>query len=292
MIETARPVVVRAGARLHFGLTDTRPPFGGIGLMIDSPFTEVRVTPHASWRCDGYADRIEPVARRMPGDLPPARVWVPRRPPPHAGFGTGTTLAVAVADALSQSLGHDRSPDAIRRWAGRGLRSRVGEHGYFRGGLVSHLRDDDPVHVTSLPSAWRVVTWSVGVGEAISGGVERAGFDGMDRTSTERRRKLERLIDELHEAAAGGRAGDFGKALTRYNRMSGEMFAGVQGGPYADAAIERRVESVQRFAPEAGVGQSSWGPTVFAVVPDAGRAGELVERFEGGVVRRLTPVSP
>ena len=292
MIEPARPVVVRAGARLHFGLTDTRPPFGGIGLMIDGPVTEVGITPHPSWRCDAYADRIEPVARRMPGGLPPTRVRVLKRPPPHAGFGTGTTLAVAVADGLSQSLGHDRSPDAIRRWAGRGLRSRVGEHGYFRGGLVSHVQDDDQVRVTSLPSVWRVVTWNVGVGVAISGGVERAGFDGVDRTSAERRRTLERWIDQLHEAAAGDRAADFAEALTRYNRTSGDMFADVQGGPYADAAIERRVEAVQRVAPEAGVGQSSWGPTVFAVVPDAGRAGELVDRFEGGVVRRPTSLRP
>lgn len=45
MSDTAPGVRVTTGARLHFGLFDTRAPFGGVGMMIDAPSTRVDVWP-------------------------------------------------------------------------------------------------------------------------------------------------------------------------------------------------------------------------------------------------------
>jgi predicted sugar kinase len=52
----------------------------------------------------------------------------------------------------------------------------------------------------------------------------------------------------------------------------------VQGGEYASAEIADLIADV-RACGVRGVGQSSWGPTVFAVVGDSDTALSLVLRF-------------
>jgi predicted sugar kinase len=73
----------------------------------------------------------------------------------------------------------------------------------------------------------------------------------------------------------------FGEALYDFNRRVGELFAPVQGGPYAHPLLAELVAYV-RSQGVPGVGQSSWGPTTFAIVPED-RANELAksvrERF-------------
>jgi predicted sugar kinase len=53
------------------------------------------------------------------------------------------------------------------------------------------------------------------------------------------------------------------------------VFAPVQGGTYAGPRVAALVEFI-RAQGIAGVGQSSWGPAVFAVVADEERAEGLV----------------
>jgi predicted sugar kinase len=56
----------------------------------------------------------------------------------------------------------------------------------------------------------------------------------------------------------------FGEAVYQFGRMAGECFAPVQGGPFATSEISLLVEAI-RGRGVSGVGQSSWGPTVFAI---------------------------
>ncbi len=60
----------------------------------------------------------------------------------------------------------------------------------------------------------------------------------------------------------------FGEALYEFNHRVGEAFAPAQGGVYAGPVVTGLVEWFRRQG-VSGVGQSSWGPTVFAVVADA-----------------------
>jgi predicted sugar kinase len=68
----------------------------------------------------------------------------------------------------------------------------------------------------------------------------------------------------------------FGEALFDFNRRVGEAFAPIQGGAYASPAVEELVGYL-RGAGVRGVGQSSWGPVVFAVTGDQ-QEGEGVAR--------------
>jgi predicted sugar kinase len=72
----------------------------------------------------------------------------------------------------------------------------------------------------------------------------------------------------------------FGEAVYQFGKWAGECFSAVQGGPYASPEIERLVESIREYGVP-GVGQSSWGPTVFAVVECDEEARRLKEWVRG-----------
>ena len=70
----------------------------------------------------------------------------------------------------------------------------------------------------------------------------------------------------------------FGESLYEFNRRVGEAFAPVQGCAYASLRIAELIDFM-RSQNIRGVGQSSWGPAVFAVVADAERAEHLVTQL-------------
>ena len=61
---------------------------------------------------------------------------LPRLLPTHAGFGSGTQLALAIGRAFAQLNGIGLSTTQIASSLGRGLRSGVGIAGFERGGLL------------------------------------------------------------------------------------------------------------------------------------------------------------
>ncbi len=68
--------------------------------------------------------------------------------------------------------------------------------------------------------------------------------------------------------AASGNFVEFGESLYRYGYQAGMLFAKRQGGPYAGRRATELVDWI-RGQGIRGVGQSSWGPTIFALLADA-----------------------
>ena len=58
----------------------------------------------------------------------------------------------------------------------------------------------------------------------------------------------------------------FGAAIYELNARAGDAFAAAQGGRYAGPTVAALIGRL-RAAGIKGVGQSSWGPTVFAITP-------------------------
>jgi beta-RFAP synthase len=270
-------VRVISGARLHFGLLDVTSPFGGIGVMINRPVTEVTIEPWARFECDpAWQRRIHPIARRaataMGHDaLPELRVRVTRRATPHNGLGSGTQLSMAVAEAICRASGYRCDAERLARLiAGRGQRSAVGVHGYYRGGLIYEYSDGhsdlNPMRRNvALPAAWRVALFRPRRPvAAVSGSRERKQFAELAPVDQRRRVHLKRLAEgSILPAAESADFAEFADGVTDYNRASGELFRAVQGGPYNGPEVTQLVtDLIQRGA--RGVGQSSWGPTVFA----------------------------
>ncbi|MFG0265178.1 MAG: beta-ribofuranosylaminobenzene 5'-phosphate synthase, partial [Rhodopirellula sp. JB055] len=275
-------VEVQTGARLHFGLLDVAPPFGGCGVMIDGPPTLVRIRDATSFQCDHeHRDRIAGIVERWQqmtdSDSPPSvSIDVVRAAPSHHGLGSGTQLSLAIAFALLKQTSTDTpSREQVLRLANRGRRSAVGSHGFFEPGLIveglnrERIASDqlNPIDQRIiLPDSWRVGVVLMDEASAIgtiSGEEEQQQFDALKPASPEVRSRLTRILtDDLIPAIEREDFASFAESVTQYNRSSGELFAPVQGGPYNGTAttqlIKRLIANGLR-----GVGQSSWGPGVF-----------------------------
>lgn len=286
MSDAIRSVRVTTGARLHFGLFDTRSPFGGVGMMIDVPATCVRVEPAASFD-PGTIDpeRLTQIAAGFShfatgeASLPACRLTVECSAPPHCGLGSGTQLALAAALALArfQGLDHQLSrAELVERLAQRGRRSAIGSLGFFTGGLIwedgraRHFGDGDGGGETlrvEPPADWRVVLLRpFETPSPCSGEAERRAFETIPAAGAATRERLRTLGLAIIEASRAADFPSFAEALTEFNRRSGELFASLQGGPYNGPQVTRLIERV-RDAGGKAYGQSSWGSTVFAICP-------------------------
>jgi beta-ribofuranosylaminobenzene 5'-phosphate synthase len=300
---------VIAPNRLHFGLfhvpltgehSEER-EFGGVGLMIDAPGVVVAAKPADSWRFEGMlASRAQEFAMQYTMSLPETerrayQVLVERCPAEHTGLGVGTQLGLAVAKALAVAHGHeDTSSTELAARVGRGERSAVGVHGFDRGGLIVEMgkrpgEDVSPlVEQVALPREWRVVLFNLPGSASWHGSRERTAFATAGAGDPEALRRI--ATTAILPAARDADIQAFGDAVHEFNRRAGEPFVEAQGGPYASRAIEELIADV-RTAGVRGVGQSSWGPTVFAVVADADTAMSLVLRFNRRVPVTVARVS-
>jgi beta-RFAP synthase len=303
---------VTTPSRLHFGLLNVaadegpwpdhqgRPAlpsrrFGGVGLMVESPGVRLTARAAAEWSADGpLAGRALAFARRIGGqlraeegvDFPAQHLHVEQAAPEHVGLGTGTQLGLAVGRALAEAWGLHVDAPALARLAGRGLRSALGVHGFERGGFLVEAGKRESGALPPLvarvpfPEAWRIVlilprqlrgAWG---GTEVEAFARLAGPPDLGRTDALCRLALLGMLPALLEQDWQA----FGEALFDYNARAGEAFAPVQGGIYSHALVADVVTFI-RGQGIAGAGQSSWGPAVFAVLPDQERALALASRL-------------
>ena len=293
---------VVAPSRLHFGLlhvpTVGEPPglrhFGGVGLMIQQPGVALTVEVADAWSASGpSADRALAVARRAMEQFPveqrrPLIITVESCPAEHVGLGVGTQLSMAMADATCRLLtGTVHTADELAKLAGRGERSRIGVEGYRTGGLLldggqnpARPGSSAILHRAAFPDSWRVLLLQLRAGIRWHGDRERHAFarardpDANLRT-TERlcRLALLGILPALQEVDLPA----FGESVYEFNRAAGEAFTADQGGPYCCDSVAELIAWL-RATGVAGAGQSSWGPTVFALFENEAAAQNLLEQ--------------
>ena len=298
--ECDRVVEVHSPTRLHFGLVSfggqSRRGFGGIGAMVAPPVLRVRVSSAQQFAVQGpLADRAENVTRelvrlgRLPAELP-CRIEIVEAPGEHRGLGVGTQLSLAVATALLRWF--DRPTADIGELAvalGRGRRSAIGAHGFVHGGLLVDGGVGEPpgaarqiaplVARVEMPTAWRFVLLAPRDAEGLSGSAERAAFEHLPPVPDEVTAELCReIMLGLLPAAVEADCDAFGESLYRYGRLAGSCYRSVQGGAYGSPRLEAVVNRARELGAR-GVGQSSWGPTLFALLPEQAAAEHFVARL-------------
>ena len=249
--------------------------FGGVGVMLDEPALELTARRSERFHIGGlFADRSARFLeawQQHTGIHEPVGLEVSQAPPEHVGLGLGTQLGMSIAAALDTLF--DRADVSVQQRAasvGRGLRSAVGAHGFQHGGfIVDGGKSDDAslgklaAHV-ELPEAWHIVLVRAQHQQGLAGTAEVRAF--RDLSSVSQHGQTEALYATLHEellpAARQGDFKQFGRAVYRYGLQAGELFADSQGGPFLDDTVARFVDYC-RCRDVEGVGQSSWGPTVF-----------------------------
>lgn len=285
-------VTVEAPARLHFGILDLRGhlgrKFGGIGAAVPSPSLLLEVTPGDQLTTEGpEAGRAQEFAHRYldaVGLRHGAHLKVHRAIPAHVGLGSGTQLALSVARALAELHGQASDPLTLARLVGRGHRSAIGTWTFALGGFVleggRRTGSDAVAPLISrlpIPSAWRAVIAIPEGQPGLSGVAEAEAFKELPPpTEREVERVAHLVLMQLLPALADGDLMAFGAALTEVQRITGGWFAKAQGGAFAGSTRDL-VDRLAEFG-ACGVGQSSWGPTVYGLAPHEDAARDLAQR--------------
>jgi beta-ribofuranosylaminobenzene 5'-phosphate synthase len=300
---------VCTGSRLHFGLFSlpllelsgwktheaaewlSRRQFGGIGMMIEEPRIDLTVESSKSWSSKGrHPERAIQFAQaycKHAGVKAAFRLHIESAAPEHMGLGTGTQVGLAIARAIAELTDQpNRDAVALAHCVKRGLRSAIGVHGFEQGGLIVEGGKEtgnliSPLVVRhAVPDEWRIVLITPCDLIGIHGAFEIKAFARMEHEQRDQRATetlcrivllnlLPALIERDLEA--------FGDAVYDFNRRVGEMFQAAQGGIYANARIGEIIKIIRELGVW-GVGQSSWGPTIFAFV-EADQAAHLCDRL-------------
>jgi beta-RFAP synthase len=271
-------------SRLHFGLLawgeGHARQFGSVGLMIADPGLAAEAIPSDRWSASGpLASRAEETMRSLAVALEedgrsvsPFHLAIDRAPPEHVGLGTGTQLSLAVARLVLAAAG-EPTPSTVRLadLTGRGRRSGIGLHGFSHGGLIvdggRSVGSAFPPLLSriEIPADWSVLVVVPPLRPGLAGHAEREAFTRLPAVPSSTVDYLCRVVLlGLLPAAVEGDLRAFGSALSDLQREVGQGFAPAQGGLFAHPRLERITSRMQDLG-LVGVGQSSWGPSLFGL---------------------------
>jgi beta-RFAP synthase len=325
-------VTLRAPGRLHLGFLDPGASlgrrFGSLGLVLNGFETEIELSaaPCEQVCASGPAERAEleragaylHLLQHHSGRHEALRLSLLRVLPAHAGFGSGTQLALAIGRAFAQWHRLDIGTPTLAQWLGRGARSGVGIAGFDHGGLLldgGPRADGAPASVLSriaLPQAWRVLVVQDGACQGLSGADERNAMATLSPLPRSLAADIcHQVLMRVLPGAAGSEFAPFAAGINRIQQLLGEHFASAQGGSaFTSPAVGHLLEwigSTLRDRPAAGgnpdhragqgepqvaepvaaIGQSSWGPTGFAILPSQSQAEAVI-----GAARSAMAVAP
>lgn len=299
-VEHAPDVAVRveAPARLHLGFIDPSATlgrrYGSLGVAIDSLATQL----HLSGSSDDSFSSGETASaalvsrmrehiatlRQATGRHSPLRVALEATPPAHAGFGSGTQLALAIGRAFAAANGLDISTTTLAEMLARGARSGVGvaafDHGGFilDGGPGAHGNVAPLISRLEFPADWRIVL-AIDVRQSgLHGKAEASAIANLPSFDKALAANIaHETLMRMLPALADREFEPFADSLTRIQQSLGDYFAPAQGGSmFTSDDVGRFLGWVQRHF-RAGIGQSSWGPTGFAFVASADVADCIVD---------------
>jgi len=279
---------VRVGARLHLGQLDLNGSlgrlYGGLGLAIDQPQLELTSEQGSKLQIEGPESEIKRAERialqyLQHYSLPGVKIKLMQSLPSHSGLGSGTQLALALGFAITRVYGL-RPP--LLELAGltdrEGSRSGIGVAAFKKGGFL--VDGGKPASETisgtktnyhvppvltrfSFPKEWAIVIAIPKKGEEMFGSKEEKAFKSLLPMEEHISGRISRLLlMKLLPALAEKDLQRFGQGVTEIQEHLGDYFSPVQGGRFATTDGERVAEYMLSQG-AAGVGQSSWGPTVY-----------------------------
>ncbi len=280
--EDSNSVSVIASARLHLGFMDMHGGlgrhFGSLGLCLSGIFTyltakksdDIVIHGSSSNRCAEYVSRTLKALEIKSG----VEVVIHEEIPEHVGLGSGTQLALAIGVAISRLYSFQKSVKEIAVLMKRGGRSGIGIGAFSSGGFLvdggrGEATDVPPIVAHSyFPEEWRVLLVFDKDAEGINGNLEKEVFRELppmqeDVSAWTCRLVLMRLLPALVERNCA----EFGAAITEIQSIVGTHFSEAQDGHYASRRVAEAMRMMLAHG-ATGIGQSSWGPTGFAIYPN------------------------
>jgi beta-RFAP synthase len=289
-------VTIKVPARLHLGFLDLSGDaarrFGSLGLPLSEPEMVATISRAGETVVEGEAseraaEHLDTLSRHL-GIHARHRLVIGQSIPRHAGLGSGTQIAIAVASALRtlHGLPLDIANDAIL--LGRGERSGIGIASFHEGGLIIDAGKDDsgkqPPVIARLPfpDDWRVLLILDTAKDGLHGADEIEAFRALPPFPTSSAGEICRqVLMGVMPALVEQDLPAFGAAISQIQALIGAYFAPAQGGIFTSKRVEDAANRLAQ-AGAVGIGQSSWGPTGFAVAPSAEAARNMVRAAEIG----------
>lgn len=278
-------IQVSAPARLHLGFLDLNGEsgrkFGSIGLAINSH--RITLTAQLSTETSivgtnlssNFIERVQALitqfykslGKHISPEQHNASLEFTSLIPAHAGFGSGTQLALALGTALCQLHNIPASTKDIAKQLSRGSRSGIGiasfDHGGFilDGGLGAESTIPPLLMHSRFPQAWRIVLIMENNYQGVHGKQELHAFKTLPTFSLQDSQSIcHHVLMQLLPAMAEEKIEPFGRAITKIQSLIGDHFAPTQGGRYTSPRIASLLLHAQHLG-HSGIAQSSWGPT-------------------------------
>lgn len=298
-------VSVTTTARLHMGFFDLNGGlgrrFGSIGVSLDQPATEL-----SAWRADGFtaegpgAARAIKVANQLAAALNlqagthGVHMQISQMIPEHAGLGSGTQMSLAVGLAINKLYNLGLFIKDVAMLTERGARSGIGLGTFAAGGVVidggrgAQTVIPPVIARADFPEAWRIILIFDQATSGVHGAQEIEAFRTLPEFPADAAADLcRRVLMQALPALAEQDLPTFGLAIRELQERTGDHFAPAQGGRYASP----RVAAALQWLSNQGVdcfGQSSWGPTGFAVLADEAAANDFMHKLRTQFVHQET----
>jgi beta-RFAP synthase len=301
----APEICIKSTARLHMGFFDLHGglgrKFGSIGLSLATPTIELSAQMSSQLQVEGITsvvDKVATIAQQFITKLNlsgSVRFNILQHIPEHAGLGSGTQTALAVGAAISHLYKLNLSTAQIAELTGRGGRSGIGIAAFDYGGLLidggraarantslSKLSSNVPPLLAryNFPEDWRVLLILDASQPGIHGEIEREAFKQLPEFSESLAAHLCRhVLMQAMPAIVEQDLTAFGFAIQELQSHVGDYFAPAQGGRYASPQVGAVLQALQNMG-VACFGQSSWGPTGFAVFENELEAEKHLQQLE------------
>lgn len=291
--QTNKHVFVNAYARLHMGFLDLNGQsgrkFGSLGLGLNAPDTYIELAVGQNL----FAQEEEKyVLKSKQAILAHAHIeqevsiQVHRQIPRHFGLGSGTQMALAIGEGINQLFDLHLTLDEIAHITGRGNRSGIGIGTFLSGGLVVDGGRGPGTVVPPIiaqhpfPTAWHVLLMFDHQHVGVHGEDEIKAFARLkDADLQETQAVCQKVLMQALPALKEQNLVTFGEAVAALQAYTGDYFSDAQGGRFASERIAQALE----FLNDNGVvcaGQSSWGPTGFAVFESKASAEHYLSRLK------------
>lgn len=285
-----KSVTVSAPARLHLGFLDMNGElgrnFGGLGLTLAGIETRLTVSAADELAAEGpSSERALKYAQLLLDEYLPGKavhIQIHHAIPEHAGLGSGTQLGLAVCSAISHFFELDLDITTIARLTDRGARSGIGLGAFQKGGfIVDGGRGGKTVippviSRMDFPDNWRLILIFDNGRSGLNGKHEKSAFKKLPPMDSRISGSLCRtVLMRVLPAMVEQNIQDFGKGITYIQQMVGDYFANYQGGRYSSNLVADALHWLDDNGVY-GIGQSSWGPTGFAIVESEEQAQQLV----------------
>ena len=293
-------MIIETPSRLHLTLIDLNGAHGridgGVGLTIKEPSLHIEVERIAEGietvfskgsqkipgLIDDYSKKIENAALKVIKSMNYSdgfKFKVDAAYPPHSGLGSGTQLSLAVAKLITQINNHDITALQLAKIVGRGGTSGIGVESFNNGGFIidgGHKNSEKSSFLPSsaskaspppiiarydFPEDWKIILTIPNVERGVSGAKEVDAFQNLCPIPLKEVEKISHLIlMKLMPAVLESDLDAFGSAV---NNIQSTGFKKIEN-KLQNSLITKTMEYL-RNSGAAGVGMSSFGPTIYAV---------------------------